>query len=156
MHQYDALISSPVGGISLSLNEERLSSLDFTYSPVEQEYFKSDVASLIASQIQRYFKNPYQQFDLELQIVGTDFHQRVWKLLRDIPPGEVRTYGELAKQLNSSARAVGNACRRNPIPLIIPCHRVVAKNGIGGFAGHTEGSTIALKHWLLAFESGKK
>ena len=76
--------------------------------------------------------------------------------MRDIPRGEVRTYGELAKQLNSSARAVGNACRRNPIPIIIPCHRVVAKKGIGGFAGHTEGATIELKQWLLAFEAGIK
>ena len=83
---------------------------------------------------------------------GTVFQQRVWKALLAIPPGETRTYGELARELGSSPRAVGGACRRNPIPLLIPCHRVVAANGDGGFAGHTRGRWMDIKRWLLAHE----
>ena len=62
------------------------------------------------------------------------------------------TYGEMAKKLDSSPRAVGNACRANPLPIIIPCHRVVSQSGIGGYGGHTEGEVLAIKEWLLHHE----
>lgn len=83
---------------------------------------------------------------------GSVFQRRVWDALLQIPPGQTRTYGELARVLGSSPRAVGGACRRNPIPLFIPCHRVVAANGDGGFAGHTRGRWMDIKRWLLAHE----
>ena len=70
--------------------------------------------------------------------------QRVWRLLRAIPPGQTRTYGELAQALSTSPRAVGGACRANPIVLLIPCHRVVAVDGEGGFAGQREGTWPAM------------
>lgn len=103
-------------------------------------------------QLQKYCQNGQQVFDLPLKPAGTKFQQRVWQALRNIPAGEVRSYGELAHQLRSSAQAVGNACRRNPIPLLIPCHRVVAKSGLGGFVGQTEGEQLALKQRLLSHE----
>ena len=77
---------------------------------------------------------------------------RVWQALQKIPYGEVKTYGQLAKELKSSARAVGNACRANPIPIVIPCHRIVAVSGIGGYAGKTDGPVLERKRWLLAHE----
>ena len=83
---------------------------------------------------------------------GTEFQRRVWDALLEIPPGQTRTYGELARDLRSSPRAVGGACRRNPIPLLIPCHRVVAANGVGGFAGQTSGRWMDIKRWLLSHE----
>jgi methylated-DNA-[protein]-cysteine S-methyltransferase len=72
--------------------------------------------------------------------------------LQKIPFGKVKTYGELAKILNTSARAVGNACRRNPVPLIVPCHRIVAATGIGGYAGRTSGDVHNIKRELLQHE----
>lgn len=103
-------------------------------------------------QVLEYIKTPQFMFDLPLNPHGTEFQQSVWRYLRGIPAGEVRTYGEVAAELGSSARAVGNACRRNPLPLIIPCHRVVSASGIGGFAGHTAGTHIDRKKQLLAHE----
>ena len=72
--------------------------------------------------------------------------------MRRIPIGQVVTYGELAKALDSSARAVAGACRANPIPILIPCHRVVAATGLGGYMGETGGEALAIKQWLLQHE----
>ncbi len=84
---------------------------------------------------------------------GTAFRQRVWQALAQIPIGESRTYGELARELRSAPRAIGGACGANPIALVIPCHRVVGTRGsLGGFMGVTEGGPIAIKRWLLTHE----
>jgi methylated-DNA-[protein]-cysteine S-methyltransferase len=83
---------------------------------------------------------------------GTAFQQRVWRALCDIPAGETRTYGELAKMLNSAPRAVGQACRRNPLPILVPCHRVVSAQGIGGYDGADAGVELQRKRWLLCHE----
>lgn len=82
---------------------------------------------------------------------GTPFQQRVWRALADIPPGQTRTYGELATQLGTAPRAVGGALRANPIPIIIPCHRILAAQGLGGYAGASEEGRRR-KAWLLAHE----
>ncbi|NOZ38517.1 MAG: methylated-DNA--[protein]-cysteine S-methyltransferase, partial [Gammaproteobacteria bacterium] len=105
-----------------------------------------------SAQLQGYFSSSVSPFSFPVLLRGTDFQQRVWHALQRIPAGEVRTYGQLAKQLHSSARAVGNACRRNPVPLLVPCHRVVSASGIGGFAGSTDGAEIRIKRWLLRHE----
>ena len=78
--------------------------------------------------------------------------QRVWQALKQIPAGESICYGELAKQLGTSARAVGNACRANPLPIVVPCHRVVSASGLGGFMGQTQGAELTVKQWLLKHE----
>ncbi|MGD8812578.1 MAG: methylated-DNA--[protein]-cysteine S-methyltransferase, partial [Thioalkalispiraceae bacterium] len=83
---------------------------------------------------------------------GTSFQQKVWKTMLNIPPGKVMSYGEIAKKLNSSPRAVGNACRANPLPLLVPCHRVVSQAGLGGYGGETSGKRLAIKRWLLSHE----
>ena len=83
---------------------------------------------------------------------GTPFQRRVWQYLQSIPMGTTQSYGHVAKALNSSARAVGNACRANPFLLVVPCHRVVKSTGIGGFGGKVDGEAIAIKQWLLAHE----
>jgi methylated-DNA-[protein]-cysteine S-methyltransferase len=83
---------------------------------------------------------------------GTDFQKRVWSELQKIPVGKVVTYGDLAKKLKTSPRAVGNACRANPILIIIPCHRVVGKNSLGGFSGQRAGKWLQIKEQLLKYE----
>jgi methylated-DNA-[protein]-cysteine S-methyltransferase len=106
----------------------------------------------IDKQIQRYCKQTPVKFDLPLKLQGTEFQLKVWRALQQIPAGKVLTYGALAAKLSTSARAVGNACRRNPVLLVVPCHRVVAANGIGGFAGKTHGKWMQIKRRLLAHE----
>jgi methylated-DNA-[protein]-cysteine S-methyltransferase len=106
----------------------------------------------VVAQIEQYIVLADYKFDLPIEPQGTEFQRKVWKALQRIPVGEVRTYGEIAAELQSSPRAVGNACRRNPIPVIIPCHRVVSAKGLGGFVGQTEGQKISIKQQLLAHE----
>ncbi len=110
-------------------------------------------ARRIVSQLENYFADPAWRFDLPLDLQGSDFQLRVWRRLAAIPPGQPLSYGALAADIGSGARAVGNACRRNPVPLVLPCHRVVAKSGLGGFAGSTEGGFMPIKQALLAHES---
>lgn len=113
---------------------------------------RDPLAGAIGTALQQFFRQSAGLRPVPLRLAGTPFQQRVWHALQQIPPGEVRTYGALARQLRSSPRAVGGACRRNPVPLLVPCHRVVAAQGLGGFAGHTAGQEIALKRWLLQQE----
>ena len=76
----------------------------------------------------------------------------VWRAMLQIPSGQTRTYGEVAQSIKSAPRAIGGACGANPVPIIIPCHRVVSKTGMGGFMGATEGDPLKIKAWLLAHE----
>lgn len=97
------------------------------------------------------------RFDLPLATAGTAFQRRVWAQISAVPRGATRTYGDLARELGSAARAVGQACGANPFPIVVPCHRVVAaqrafNGGLGGFAHAREGWLIAIKHWLLRHE----
>lgn len=110
----------------------------------------------IAAQLNAYCAAPGHTWTLSVDLRGTPFQVRVWKLLQKIPPGEVRTYGSLAAELGSSARAVGNACRRNPLLLVVPCHRVVAANGLGGFSGARLGRWLDVKRALLAHEHARR
>ena len=103
-----------------------------------------------ARQLDEYFAGARTAFDLPLKPAGTAFQRRVWARLASIPQGRVETYGAIAKKLRSGARAVGGACGANPIPILIPCHRVLgAGGGLGGYSG--EGG-VATKRFLLAHE----
>jgi methylated-DNA-[protein]-cysteine S-methyltransferase len=103
-------------------------------------------------QLAAYFRDPTRPLDLPVRPAGTAFQRRVWQALARIPPGQTVTYGELARRLGTAARAVGQACRANPLPLLIPCHRVVSAHGPGGYAGALGGPWVAVKDWLLAHE----
>jgi len=106
-----------------------------------------------AGQVTGYFSDPAWRFDLPMAAGGTVFQRRVWDALCELPPGRPSRYGELAGRLGSSARAVAAACRANPLPLVVPCHRVVSAQGIGGFMGSLTGAPVELKRWLLEHES---
>lgn len=107
----------------------------------------------VAREIEAYCRDPFKSFQVPVRLLGTPFQCRVWEALRQIPVGEVRTYGSLAAALGTSARAVGNACRRNPLLLVVPCHRVVAASGLGGFSGARLGRWLDVKRALLAHEN---
>ena len=100
-------------------------------------------------QLDAYFDGRLTRFDLPLRPAGTAFQKSVWTLMAEIPFGAVRTYGDLAVDLGSGPRAVGGACGRNPIPIVIPCHRVVGGGGLGGYTGlggiDTKGALLRLE-----------
>ena len=110
------------------------------------------VPTWVRQAIDDYFLDGAFGLDLPIAPAGTDFQGRVWQALRAIPPGSTRTYGELARDLGTSARAIGGACRANPCLIAVPCHRVVARDGLGGFAGERGGKRLAVKRWLLRHE----
>jgi methylated-DNA-[protein]-cysteine S-methyltransferase len=103
--------------------------------------------------ISEYFQNPLGYIcQLELPLIGTPFQLKVWNALKLVRAGTVICYADFAKGINTSPRAVGQALRNNPFPILIPCHRVVAKQGIGGFMGQKSGECVSLKQKLLAVE----
>lgn len=112
----------------------------------------SSFACSVKKQIEAYFMSALSGFDLDIDVAGTAFQQSVWAVISSIKVGETLTYTDVANQLNSSPRAVGNACRANPVPIIVPCHRIVSKSGIGGFDGQRAGKNIDIKYWLLDHE----
>jgi methylated-DNA-[protein]-cysteine S-methyltransferase len=115
---------------------------------------ENDLAALVAKQCQAYFLDPTAVFDLPLKPVGTEFQQRVWHAIAQMQSGEKTTYGAIAAHLHSGARAVGGACGANYFPLVIPCHRVVAKANLGGFMGQdAPGLYRDIKLWLLNHEA---
>ncbi|TQV86451.1 methylated-DNA--[protein]-cysteine S-methyltransferase [Aliikangiella coralliicola] len=145
------VINTPVGKLQLFIESDRLVKIQLD-SQAKLCQPQTKAGRLAHSQLDAYFQSAKNQFDLPVQGQGTEFQKRVWAALRNIPMGEVKTYGELAAQLDTSARAVGNACRRNPIPIVVPCHRIVSQAGLGGFAGETGGRLTAIKRSLLAHE----
>lgn len=107
----------------------------------------------VESQFTAWLDDPGHCFKLRLAARGTPFQQRVWAAIAAIPCGQTRSYGQLAATLGSAARAVGQACGANPLPLVVPCHRVISASGrLGGFDGATQGALPVLKRWLLARE----
>jgi len=149
---YQAITSSPIGLLGLIMEGDALYSIDFLADDVEPLAAEDRSTIQVVSQLQHYFRQADWCFSLPLKPVGTPFQLSVWQQLQQIPVGEVRTYGEIAKVLKSGPRAVGNACRKNPLPVIVPCHRVVAASGPGGYAGQTQGRNMTIKGWLLAHE----
>ncbi|CAG9327382.1 unnamed protein product [Blepharisma stoltei] len=150
-----ASILTPIGKIGISVLNSKLESISWLSesSPLIEPDDQS--TKYIASELSNYFMNPNYRFNVDMMLVGTPFQKRVWEALINIPPGQVMTYGELAKQLSTSPRAVGGACKANPIPIIVPCHRVVAMNSLGGFFGEQSGHMMDIKTWLLRHEGAK-
>ena len=145
----------PVGTWQLGIRTDghAVNEIDFIEAQEFERITPSAVATEAALQLQRYLDNSQWRFTIALKLHGTPYQQRVWTALQTLPAGETRSYGQMAQRLNSAARAVGGACRANPIAILIPCHRVVAAHGLGGFSGATAGSELLLKQWLLKHES---
>ena len=120
---------------------------DFDFYPQDHE---------MQSRFNRYWLNTDKPINIKLLKQGSAFRHKVWTEMCKIPFGETMTYSELAGKIGSSARAVGNACRDNPYPVIIPCHRVVSVSGMGGYCGQTEGDFMAIKYKLLNYEAAHK
>jgi methylated-DNA-[protein]-cysteine S-methyltransferase len=152
---YAATLSTPVGLLGIVLDADRLIAVERVQKSLLVKESRSPLAVEAIQQLENYFNNARFRFDLPLLMVGSEFQQAVWRQLQQIEPGQVKTYGDIAKELNSGPRAVGGACRTNPLPIVIPCHRVVARNGIGGYGGATAGHKLQQKRWLLVHEGAK-
>lgn len=146
------IFDSPIGRLTISFEAGAVCELNFLQQADPEASIETSLMAEFSVQLQGYFSSSVRPFSFPVLLRGTDFQRRVWHALQQIPAGQIRTYGQLAKQLHSSARAVGNACRHNPVPLVVPCHRVVSASGIGGFAGRTDGAEIRIKRWLLRHE----
>ena len=153
---YDIVLASPLGKLGVRLQDGDIIRLDYLGNRAALTPATTPLGRQITAQLERYFANPESRFTLPFKLHGTDFQQRVWHALTLIPPGKTLTYGQLADKLGSGARAVGNACRNNPVSIVVPCHRVVGVSGIGGYSGKTDGREINRKKWLLNHEGALK
>ena len=148
--QYDAVVAAPFGAVGIYIQGVQVV-LELLPEKHPTKLAQHKVAANLANQIEAYFNNPRNDFNLPIVFKGTPFQRRVWQAISAIACGRVLTYGEIAEQIGSGPRAVANACGANNLPLVVPCHRVVAKNGIGGYMqGQTDG--IKIKQWLLKHE----
>ena len=149
---YEVLIPAPFGAVGIRISDGLVAEIALIPPELAVQAKTVGTVSPAVTQIQAYLSNPKTELNFKCLSLGTPYQQRVWQAISQIPCGETRTYTELAKQIGSGPRAVANACGANPLPLLIPCHRVVAKNGLGGFMQGFEGG-LEIKKWLLAHES---
>lgn len=158
MAPFQACVRAPFGTVGISATDTHVTGIRYLSPDVPALAPKrGTVAFLACVQLQSYLDNPGFVFDLPMKLTGTRHQLSVWEAMCAIPAGETRTYGELAKSIGSSARAVGGACGANPLPIVVPCHRVVGANGsLGGFMGaRQEGFELSIKRWLLAHEGAR-
>lgn len=140
-------VTTPTGAVTISETDGAITRVEWRHAVNQDE---TALLGRAAQQLNAYFYCELKDFDLPLAPAGTDFQRRVWRRMLQIPYGRSETYGEIARALASSPRAVGGACGRNPIPIVVPCHRVTAAgHGLGGYSG--EGG-VETKRFLLTLE----
>ncbi len=153
LESFHAKLPAPFAVLGIRTSGEWLTGIEYlprgvaTLAPVNR------LAARVCRQLERYLDDPEFRFDLPYEFNGTAFQSRVWRAICAIPSGNTLTYLDIARQIKSAPRPVGGACGANRIPLVIPCHRVVASHGIGGFMHARGGAPIAIKQWLLRHES---
>ncbi|VEJ21318.1 methylated-DNA--[protein]-cysteine S-methyltransferase [Neisseria animaloris] len=146
---YPCLYSAPFGNITLIFDaEENLVEVNLHG---KLEYAPYPLPEAWKKKLDDYFSGRLKNFNHPISTQGTVFQQKVWQAIAEIPAGEVLTYQDIARKIGSHPRAVGGACGKNPLALVVPCHRVVAKQGLGGFSSG-EGDALAIKRWLLQHE----
>lgn len=150
---FDAVHATPYGRMGIRIANEALIELVFLPPTQRTVVAQSRLAKEACRQIDAFIADPDFRFDLPLTHLGTQFQRRVWDAIAAIHRGRTRTYGDIARDIESAPRAVGQACGANYFPLVIPCHRVVAAAGLGGFAHHDGGYHLKAKRWLLAHEA---
>jgi methylated-DNA-[protein]-cysteine S-methyltransferase len=155
---FSAVVALPFGNLGIRTAGAAITELCYLPPHFEAKTPQDAVAELALQQLARYCADPDFAFTLPLQRAGTVFQQKVWDALASIPRGSTRTYGELAKHLGSAPRAVGQACGANWFPVVIPCHRVTAAGGLGGFSNSDDpnGYLLGIKRWLLAHEGSSE
>ena len=151
---YPIVIPAPFGAVGVRVEKNHVTEIALVSAALLSNEAVQPLNETVevAKQIQAYLSNPHAYFNFSHLVSGTSFQKRVWQAIAEIPLGQTLTYTELAAKVSSGARAVANACGANKLPLLIPCHRVVAKNGLGGFMQSAQGGLV-VKAWLLKHES---
>jgi methylated-DNA-[protein]-cysteine S-methyltransferase len=150
---FDAVVAAPFGGIGIRIGEGKVIESVYLPASIKPQAPKNPLARETVRQLRAYLRDPGYVFDLPLAERGSEFQRRVWAQIAAIPPGRTLSYGDIARRIRSGPRAVGGACGANWFSMIIPCHRVLAANGIGGFGSSEEGGFhMGIKRWLLAHE----
>ncbi len=151
---YQAKLLAPFAVLGIRTDEDWLTDIDYLPLNTPTLAPQTLLAKEVCLQLQAYLTEPDFMFDLSVHIGGTTHQQRVWQVIQAIPSGKTTSYAEIAAQLHSAPRAVGRACGANRLPIVIPCHRVIAKNGgLGGFMNANDGDPLEIKRWLLRHES---
>jgi len=149
---YQAICATSFAKLGIRCTDDAVLGIDFLPVSARALLPRNALAQKVCAQLESYLADADFRFDLPLKLEGTPHQCKVWQAMRAIPCGQTQTYGELAAQIGSSARAVGQACGNNPVPIVVPCHRVVSKTGLGGFMHRADSAALDTKRWLLAHE----
>jgi methylated-DNA-[protein]-cysteine S-methyltransferase len=150
---FEAYYKSPIGNLRIISNEQDIIKIEFTNDFFKMSMTPFQIQNCI-SQLDEYFRGERKEFNVEINPAGTEFQSKVWNLLKKIPYGKTLSYLELSKQFGDekAIRAIASANGKNPIPIIIPCHRVIGNDGkLTGYAGG-----LLKKQWLLEHEGAIK
>lgn len=150
---FDVIVEFPKMKVGVKTRAERV--VEIRYLPPSTTTLEpgNALAAKAKAQLEAYRENPDAKLELPAVIEGSELERAVWDAMCAIPRGRTRTYGELARELGADARAIGQACGENRLPILIPCHRIVAADGLGGFAHATSGYLLEVKRWLLMHEA---
>lgn len=150
--EYQAILPTSFALLGIRCSEDALTGIDFLPAAARPYLASGSLVKEVSRQIGAYVADPGFRFSLPLDLSGTAHQREVWQIMCAIPSGQVLRYGDIAETLKSSPRAVGQACGNNPVPIVIPCHRVVSKAGLGGFMHHAGGFALEIKRRLLEHE----
>ena len=150
---WQAVVAAPFGYVGIRTRAEQVNEVVYLGAHAKRLQPADAIAREACAQIAAYLANSRHRFDVPYALEGTAFQVSVWRKIAAIASGRTRTYGSIASELGSAARAVGGACGSNPVPLIVPCHRVIAAGGrIGGFMHSRATGPLSIKQWLLRHE----
>jgi methylated-DNA-[protein]-cysteine S-methyltransferase len=152
LESFHAKFAAPFAVLGIRTIGERVADIEYLPPGVAPLAPLNTLAERVCRQIERYLEDPAYEFDLPFEYSGTAFQCEVWRQISAIPPGRTLTYNEVARALKTAPRPVGGACGANRLPIVIPCHRVLSANGIGGFMRGRGADALAIKRWLLRHE----
>lgn len=153
LERYTARIKAPFATLGVISDDTHVLALHFLPVTVEAKSPQvNTIAHLATVQLMHYLDRPTFKFDLPIRLAGSKHQLDVWHAMQKISAGHTKTYGEIATAIASSPRAVGTACGQNPLPVIVPCHRITAAKGLGGFMGGKQDDPLTIKRWLLTHE----
>ena len=155
LESFQAKFPAPFAVLGIRTAGERVLDIEYLPRGVAPLAPLNKLAAKVCREIERYLDDPEHVFDLPFEYRGTAFQCRVWRQISAIPPGRTLTYKDVARALKTAPRPVGGACGANRIPIVIPCHRVVGANGIGGFMGGHGVDALQIKRWLLRHEGSR-
>lgn len=152
LESFHARLATPFAVLGIRTVGEWLTDIEYLPRGAATLAPTTKLAERVCRQIERYLDDPAYRFSLPFEYRGSDFQCQVWREIVKIKSGKTNTYKDIAQRIRSAPRAVGGACGRNRLPLVIPCHRVLATGGIGGFMHARAGDPISIKRWLLGHE----